>query len=141
MSILSIRPFTSDDESEVISLWERCGLIVAHNDPRKDIARKQKVDPDWFLVGELDDSIVATCMVGYDGHRGCINYLAVDPNHQSKGYGRMMTEKAEEFLLDAGCPKVNLLVRGTNESGVAFYHSLGYTDNECLSLGKRLIPD
>ena len=141
MESLSIRPFKPDDEPKVISLWRKCGLVVSHNDPSKDIARKQHVNSEWFFVGESGGVIIAACMVGYDGHRGCVNYLAVDPDHQGKGHGRRIMKKAEDVLLEVGCPKINLLVRVTNTQVVDFYEGLGYSDNQCLSLGKRLIPD
>jgi len=132
MQSLTIKP---------IDLWKRCGLVVSHNDPSKDIFRKNQVNSEWFFVGEFEGAIIATCMVGYDGHRGCVNYLAVDPSHQGKGYGRDLMKKAEEVLLKVNCPKINLLVRNTNINVISFYKELGYSDNECISMGKRLIPD
>lgn len=84
---MDIRPFELDDESAVIHLWQKCGLTRPWNDPEKDIRRKLRVQAETFLVGEVDGTIVATAMGGYDGHRGWINYLAVDPEHQRKGYG------------------------------------------------------
>ena len=81
----------------MISLWEYTGLAVPQNDPGKDIDRKMKVDPDLFLVGEVDGEVVATVMAGYEGHRGWINYLAVSPSHQRNGYGRLLMEVAESL--------------------------------------------
>ena len=141
MSTFLIRHYKSADETSVIELWKICGLVVSHNDPAKDITRKLKVDSEWFLVGECEDIVVATCMVGYDGHRGCVNYLAIHPEHQGCGYGRRLMEKAEEILKNEGCPKVNLLVRNSNTEVLSFYDTLGYSDNQCISLGKRLISD
>ena len=76
-SKISIREFWERDESAVIDLWHRCGLVVPANDPAKDIARKLQVDRDLFLVGIVDNEIVASVMGGYEGHRGWVNYLAV----------------------------------------------------------------
>lgn len=140
-SSLSIRAFAARDEAAVVGLWEKCGLVVTQNDPGKDIARKRQAGAEWFFVGERDGVIVATCMVGYDGHRGGVNYLAVDPDHRGRGYGKLLMKKAEDVLEEAGCPKINLLVRTTNAEVISFYKALGYGDNECVSLGKRLIAD
>jgi hypothetical protein len=81
---MRICPYSPDHDKAVISLWERCGLIRPWNDPKKDIARKIAIDPDLFLIGLEGESIVGTIMVGYEGHRGWINYLAIDPDHRRK---------------------------------------------------------
>ena len=86
LSIL-IRNFKIEDEVEVINLWEKCNLIVPWNDPYKDISRKMKIFPELFLVGILKKSLISSVMGGYDGHRGWINYLAVDPDYQNQGFG------------------------------------------------------
>jgi len=91
-----------------------CGLTAPQNNPRKDIKRKMKVDPDLFLIGELSEKIIATVMGGYEGHRGWINYLAVSPEYRKKGYGRKIMESIEFCLKEKGCPKINLQVRKTN---------------------------
>jgi ribosomal protein S18 acetylase RimI-like enzyme len=138
---MKIRPYNFKDEKKVLNLWQRSGLIVPWNDPRKDIERKLRVNPEWFLVGELDGEIIATCMVGYDGHRGWIYYLMVEPELQGKGYGRQIMTEAENLLKAAGCPKLNLQVRTNNIEVLKFYHSIGYEIDEVISLGKRLIEE
>lgn len=136
-----IRPFHPDDESAVVALWERCGLTRPWNNPRKDIARKMAVQPEWFLVGVVDERIVVTAMAGYDGHRGWINYLAVDPDFRHRGYARAIMERAEQLLLAFGCPKINVLIRSDNAAAIAFYERIGFAQDDVLSFGKRLIPD
>jgi ribosomal protein S18 acetylase RimI-like enzyme len=139
--VVEIRPFELRDEAAVIALWERCELTRPWNNPGKDIRRKLRVRPDLFLVGDFEGEMVATVMVGYEGHRGWINYLAVAPEHQRKGFGRMMMEEAERLLRQAGCPKVNLQVREENEVAVTFYQRLGYAVDQVISMGKRLEKD
>jgi ribosomal protein S18 acetylase RimI-like enzyme len=139
--MLRIRPFETDDEPTVIALWEQCGLTRPWNDPRKDIARKLKVQPELFFVGEERGVVVASVMAGYEGHRGWVNYLAVAPSHRGRGYGRALMTRVEERLEAMGCPKVSLLVRSTNPEAVGFYRRLGYAQDEVVSLGKRLIRD
>ena len=138
---MNIRSFQSSDESSVIRLWKRCDLLRPWNDPKMDIQRKLGVGREMFLVGVLGDDLVATVMVGYEGHRGWINYLAIAPEHHRKGLGRAMMTKAEGLLKQAGCPKVNLQVRGANDSAIAFYRRLGYQVDDVVSLGKRLERD
>ena len=138
---MNIRAYEPTDEASVVALWGRCGLTRPWNDPRKDIARKLRVRPDLFRVGVLGGRIVATCMAGYEGHRGWINYLAVDPDHQRRGLGRVMIQDAEARLRAAGCPKINIQVRTTNAAAVEFYQALGYQVDDVVSLGKRLEHD
>lgn len=138
---MNIRPFASADEAAVIALWERCELTRPWNDPRKDIQRKLTVQPELFVVGELDGQIVATAMAGFDGHRGWINYLAVSPDHRRQGLGRQLMAHVEHALQAIGCPKLNLQIRTSNAKVIAFYQALGYGQDELISMGKRLISD
>lgn len=140
-SALHIDGFCEQDKAAVITLWQQCGLIVAHNDPDMDIKRKLRQQPELFLTGKIQKQLVATAMVGFDGHRGWLNYLAVAPDWQRRGIGRMVMAEAERRLLALGCPKLNLQVRGTNTQVVAFYQALGYTQDKVVSMGKRLIKD
>lgn len=138
---MKIRPYDLADEAAVIELWRACDLVRPWNDPRKDIARKLQVNPGWFLVAEQAGRIVGTVMVGYEGHRGWINYLAVEPSLQRGGLGRKLMAEAERILRVAGCPKVNLQIRRTNEGVIAFYERLGFVADDVVSLGKRLERD
>jgi ribosomal protein S18 acetylase RimI-like enzyme len=138
---MTIRPYRNADEAAVVALWQACGLVRPWNDPGKDIGRKLRVNPEWFLVGEIDGQVVAGVMAGYEGHRGWINYLAVDPAFQRRGLGRALMAEAERLLRTAGCPKINLQVRAGNEAAVAFYRELGFAPDEVISLGKRLESD
>ena len=136
-----IRAFRKGDEDAVVALWQACGLTRPWNDPRKDIARKLTVQPELFLVGELDGKVVATLMAGFEGHRGWVNYLAVVPERRRQGFGRVLMLEAEERLLALGCPKANVQVRDSNQEALGFYKSIGYLQDEAVSLGKRLIAD
>ena len=101
---MQIRTFEAKDQESVVKLWHACNLIVPWNDPYKDIQRKLQVGPDLFIVGEIAGDIVATVMGGYEGHRGWINYLAVAPAHQRKGYGRQLVAFVESRQY--GCDQV-----------------------------------
>src|SRR5579872_2240312 len=121
------------DEEAVIAIWRACDLLRPVNDPHKDIRRKMKMRPDLFLVGILDDRIVATVMAGYEGHRGWLNYLAVLPEFQRQGLARMIVEEAERLLQAAGCAKINLQVRSSNKDVIEFYRRIGYAVDDVIS--------
>ena len=140
-SSLKIRPYQPEDQNAILRLWQDCGLTVPHNNPLRDIERKMYVNPEWFLVGELDGEIVASCMAGYEGHRGWINYLAVSPEYQENGYAQSIMEHAEALLRKAGCPKINLQVRESNLQAIAFYKRIGYSQDPAISMGTRLEED
>lgn len=133
-----IRLYRSQDEKSVIDLWQQCNLIIPQNDPHVDIKKKIEYQPDLFFVGTLQDRIVASIMVGYEGHRGWINYMAVLPQYQKKGFGDQLLEHAVSVLKKLGCQKINLQVRETNQEVIEFYKKHGFTDDHVLSFGRRL---
>lgn len=137
----TIRPFQPTDEAQVIALWERCELTRPWNDPRKDIARKLTVQPELFVVLEVEGAIAGSVMAAYDGHRGWMNYLAVLSDARGRGYGRALVEHAERALRELGCPKLNLQVRSSNARVIEFYRRLGYDNDDVISLGKRFERD
>lgn len=138
---MNIRTFRLDDTQQVVELWTECGLVKDWNDPVRDIHRKMAVNPELFLVGEIDGKIIATIMGGYEGHRGWINYLAVAKECRSQRYARQLLTVIEDKLLALECPKINLQIRSTNLEVLEFYKHLGYVVDEAVSMGKRLIPD
>ena len=141
MDGLNVRPFGPDDEHQVIDLWTACNLIVSSNNPVEDIKRKMDDSPELFFVGEMGSDIVATCMAGYDGHRGWIYYLAVKPAMQKRNIASSMMRHAENILKSLGCPKINLMVRRSNPGVISFYDKIGYADDPVVVLSKRLSKD
>lgn len=128
---LSIRPMRPDEAGEVAALWRKCNLTVSYNDLEADIARARACPGSDILVGEMEDGrIVATVMVGTEGHRGWMYYVAVDPEIQGGGHGRTMVKAAEDWLEHHGICKVMLLVRPTNTKVKAFYERLGYAEED-----------
>ena len=138
---MRIRAFEPGDEAAIVALWQECGLTRPWNDPHKDMARKLTEQPDLFLVGTIGDEVIASAMVGFDGHRGWVYYLAVAERHRRHSLGRALMQEAERLLIERGCPKLNLQVRSTNAGVIEFYRKLGYVPDETVSLGKRLIHD
>jgi ribosomal protein S18 acetylase RimI-like enzyme len=139
--MFGIRAFQEADTDDVVRLWTACGLVRPWNDPRKDIARKLAVQRELFLVGSVGDRVVATAMAGYDGHRGWIYYLAVDPEHRRQGLARRLLADVEQRLRDAGCAKINLLIRHDNSDAISFYREVGFAEDAVVSMGKRLERD
>ena len=137
-----IRPFKREDKESVVELWKICRLTRPWNNPENDIERKLNVQSEMFLVLEIQGSIIGSVMAAYDGHRGVINYLAVHPGFQKKGYGKILMTYVEQELLNKGCPKINLLVRSDNLNVKRFYKGLHYDEQDDVKVfGKRLIPD
>jgi ribosomal protein S18 acetylase RimI-like enzyme len=138
---MRIRPYRDADQQQVIALWNACGLLNPLNNPFRDIERKLAHSPQGFLVGEEQGRVIASLMVGYDGHRGWYNYLAVSPECQKRGHARQLLQHAEAMLRAAGCPKINLQVRKTNSAVLSFYQKQGYGEDALISLSKRLTTD
>ena len=136
-----VKLYNPKDEKQVIELWTACNLTVSWNNPKLDIERKLKVNPELFLVGEIGNKVIASVLGGYEGHRGWINYLAVLPEYRGNGFAKEIMIAVEQKLKDIGCPKINLQIRGNNEEVIKFYESIGYFDEHMTSMGKRLSED
>ena len=137
-ALLSIAPIEDGDVAAVIAVWERCGLTRPWNDPASDIARARCGDNSTILVGRSDGAIMATVLVGHEGHRGWVYYLAVDPDRRKQGHGRIMMNAAEDWLRQAGIEKLMLMVRPENTAVKAFYESIGYGEQPRLIFARWL---
>ena len=135
---LAITPIDDADVADVVALWQTCGLTRPWNDPATDIAFARRGSNATVLIGRGGGLIVATVLVGHDGHRGWVYYLAVDPDHRQKGYGRVMMDAAERWLRERGVEKLQLMVRPDNKSVKDFYQSLGYAEQERIIYAKWL---
>ena len=135
---LAIAPISDGDVAPVIALWQACGLTRPWNDPAADIALARKGPNATVLVGCDNGLIVATAMVGHDGHRGWVYYVAIDPDRRHKGFGRAILDAAEDWLRGHGIEKLQLLVRPDNSQVKSFYQSLGYFEQERVIFAKWL---
>ena len=140
-SNFAIRQFVPNDTNRVIFIWEQCDLVRNWNNPNFDIQRKINFQKELFFVGLLNDEIIATAMFGYDGHRGWLNYFAVLPNFQKRGFGKQLMTFGEMALIEKGCPKLNLQMRNDNTKAINFYQKMGYKEDAVVSFGRRLIED
>ncbi len=137
---VTIRAIADSDVEAVVALWHAAGVTRPWNDPARDIAFARWDTHSVVLVGEREDAIRATAMVGEDGHRGWVYYLAVDPACQGEGLGRQMMDAAEAWLAVRGVWKVQLLIRYDNAQARAFYDHLGYHDTRSVCLQKVIEP-
>lgn len=135
---MKIRTYQSQDLAAVIALWQACGLTRPWNDPAKDIAFATAGATSTILVGEVAGEIIATVMVGHDGHRGALYYFAVAPSQQRRGLGSQLHEAAAAWLRNKGVWKINILVRSENAKVAAFYQRSGYGRQDTLSFGKLI---
>ena len=135
---MAFRAIADADVEAVIALWRACGLTRAWNDPRKDIAFARAGASSTILVGEVEGAIAASVMVGHDGHRGMLYYVAVVPGRRGQGLGKAAVRAAEAWLAERGVWKINLLVRAENEAVRGFYETLGYEINPVLCMGRRI---
>jgi len=134
-----IEDLSEESADEAVRLWHASGLTRPWNDPHADLRRALASPTSTVLAASDDDGhILGTAMLGHDGHRGWVYYLAVQPELRRAGLGRQLMEASEAWLRDHGVPKVNLMVRGTNAEVIAFYEALGYEDGDVVVLGKFL---
>jgi ribosomal protein S18 acetylase RimI-like enzyme len=133
-----IVPLGIADIPALVALWEACGLTRPWNDPERD-ARLAIDGASSAVLGLRDgDALIASVMAGFDGHRGWIYYLAVAPDRRREGLGRQLMDAAEAWLRERGAPKLQLMVRTSNEEALGFYEALGLERQEVVTLGRFL---
>ena len=134
---MKIRSATAEDETAIVALWQACGLTVPYNDPAADFRfALSKSNSDVLVLDDLSGSV----MVGHDGHRGWLYYVAVAADRRRQGFGGALVAAAEEWLKQRGVPKVHLMVRETNQAVASFYQRLGYDLMPRISMQKWLKP-
>lgn len=129
---------TVDDAAAVIALWERAGLTRPWNDAEADFRLSVEGNSSAILLLNVQSDLAATVMVGFDGHRGWVYYLGVDPDHRRKGLGRELMAAAEHWLAERDAPKIQFMVRDGNDQALDFYRALGYESQPVVTLGRRL---
>ena len=137
---MDIRKAKVEDRPHAIRLWQACGLIRPWNDPEKDLEILDAAPGGTLLIGEDNGVMIATTMVGFDGHRGWVYYVAVRPDLRGHGHGAKIMAAAEDWLREQGCPKVELMVRADNTEVQSFYYQLGYMREHRALMAKFLTP-
>jgi ribosomal protein S18 acetylase RimI-like enzyme len=136
---MDVRTLDGTDRTQAVDLWHRTGLTRPWNPPEEDFDRAVAGTSSAVLGGFEDGRLVATAMVGHDGHRGWVYYLAVDPDRQSGGLGRALMQAAQDWVRAAGVPKVLLMVRAGNTDALGFYAALGFTVEDTVVLSRWLV--
>jgi ribosomal protein S18 acetylase RimI-like enzyme len=134
----SVTAIEDGDIPAVITLWQRCGSTRPWNDPAADIALARKQTNSTVLLGRSDGALVASVLVGHDGHRGWVYYVTVDPERRHEGFGAAIMHAAEQWLRARGILKLQLMVRKDNAQVHAFYRSIGYYNQETVTFAKWL---
>ena len=137
---MKIRSYSSEDRDQIITLWQNIFSDNSPiNQPSKVIDAKLAVD-ELLFVAEDNNVIIGTAMAGYDGHRGWLYLVAVDPQQRRKGIGQQLVKHAMKALKTVGCVKVNLQIRSTNNQVISFYESIGFVSEDRISMGKLIDP-
>lgn len=132
-------PLDPEDVAEVADLWQACGLTRPWNPPEDDFLRALHGPASQVLgIRGAQGRVLATVMVGHDGHRGWLYYLAVDPQHRGAGLGRSLVGAAESWLQERGIPKVMLMVRETNTRVLAYYEAQGFSRSSSVVMERWL---
>lgn len=136
---MTLRSYQEADEASVVTLWRDVfGYDRPHNDPAVAIRKKLSLQRELFFVAEESGAVVGTIMAGYDGHRGWLYSLAVDPRVRRAGIGSALVRRAEAALAGLGCVKINLQIVAANAGVAVFYEKLGYQVEPRVSMGKVL---
>jgi ribosomal protein S18 acetylase RimI-like enzyme len=135
---MHIESLSPSEFGAAVALWRDAGLARPWNDPEDDLRRAIAGPSSTILAGREGDELVATAMVGHDGHRGWVYYLAVRPDRRSHGHGRAMMRACENWLAARDVLKINLMVRTENDAVLAFYRALGYGHDDVVVMSKRL---
>lgn len=130
---LRIRPARQEDEAATVALWRACGLVTRYNDPHADFRfARAGAGSEVLLAADAGGCLVGSVMVGHDGHRGWLYYVAADPGRRARGIGRALVGAAEAWLRRRGVRKAQLMVRRSNAGVVAFYRRLGFEEAEVV---------
>jgi ribosomal protein S18 acetylase RimI-like enzyme len=135
---MAIEPLAPEYIDQTVALWRETGLIRPWNDPRDDLRRALAGTASTILALVEEGTLLATAMVGHDGHRGWVYYLAVAPGAQYQGHGRAMMDACEAWLIERGLPKLNLMLRAENTAALGFYTAIGYTKDDVIVFSRRL---
>ncbi|MDN3956404.1 GNAT family acetyltransferase [Sporolactobacillus laevolacticus] len=133
---MKFRSFTLNDFNSVIHLWNKAGLILSPSDTSEGLKKKLQRDSELFFVAEGDHQIIGVVMGSYDGRRGWINHLAVDPEYQGRKIGQAMIMELEKRFKKEGCEKVNLLIEPSNKGVQSFYEKQAYKRDELIFMEK-----
>jgi ribosomal protein S18 acetylase RimI-like enzyme len=128
------------DYLTVVDLWRRAGpgIHLRRSDEPEEILKKLTRDPDLFLVAVKEGAIVGTVLGGFDGRRGLVYHLAVEPHLRQHGIGDRLMKELETRLKRKGCLRCYLLVTKDNQEAMEFYTHRGWDAMDLQLFGKNL---
>ncbi len=125
---------------EVLELWKRAEIGVGSSDTKEEIAMILDRNPELFLIGKEEEKIVAVVIGAFDGRRGYVHHLAVDPNYQEKGYGKAIMDDLIERFRIKKVHKIHLFIEKYNKKVVDFYSNQGWEIRKDLIM-MSFVPD
>ena len=137
---MKIEKFTIDYYNKIITLWRKAGINVGSSDTLEEIDRILRRNPDLFLIGKINGKVISVVIGGFDGRRGYVHHLAVDPDYQKMGYGKMIMDELIEKFRKIGAHKIHLFIEKYNKDVVNFYQNLGWEIRDDLIM-MSYIPD
>jgi len=137
---MKIEKFSMKLYDDVVQLWNKAGISVGSSDSKKEIERMLERNPNLFLIGKIEENVIAVVMGGFDGRRGYVHHLAVDPIYQKKGYGKKLVEDLIGKFRRIGVHKIHLFIEKQNQGVVDFYSNLGWQMRNNLIM-MSYIPD
>jgi ribosomal protein S18 acetylase RimI-like enzyme len=135
-----IAPASLADGEAVVAFWQACGLTRPWNDPHRDFVQALATPTSTIFIARDDAALIGSVMVGFDGHRGWVYYVAVAPERRRAGLGRALMAAAEQWLRERDAPKIQLMVRDANDAAIGFYQALGLERQSVVVLGRFLMP-
>ena len=139
---MEIRLMTPEDYDAVYALWDGTPGVGLNDidDSRDGITRYLARNPATCFVAEEDGNLVGSVLAGHDGRRGLIYHMTVSARHRRRGIGKALADAATDALRIQGISKVLLVVMKANESGNAFWETLGFKKRDDLDYrNKNLI--
>ena len=137
---MKIEKFKIESYDEVVGLWRKAGIEIVSSDTIDEVTRVLNRNPDLFLIGRVQEKIIAVVMGTFDGRRGYVHHLAVDPDYQKMGFGKSIMEALIEQFRTKNIQKVHLFIEKTSKTVVEFYNNLGWDVREELIM-MSFVPD
>ena len=137
---MKIENYTSQFYEDVVNIWKRTGISVTSSDTKEEVSVMLNRNPDLCLIAKIDERVIGVVMGGFDGRRGYVHHLAIDPEYQKKGYGKLLMDELIERFKKKRIHKVHLFIEKHNEDVIAFYNKLGWEIRKDLVM-MSFIPD
>ncbi len=137
---MNIEKFKIEHYDEVAELWRKAGIELGSSDSIDEVTRVLNRNPDLFLIGKVQEKVIAVVMGAFDGRRGYVHHLAIDPDYQKKKYGKMMMDELIERFRKKKVHKIHLFIEKYNKEVVDFYRKLGWEVRDDLIM-MSFVPD